>query len=269
MFDRTIVINLDSREDRWREFCRQSDAVDWEAIADICPQPERVSAVDGLRDRTKPGWFKYGHGTWGCLQSHIRAMQSALRDGVGSLLIFEDDAVFCEDFAGRLREFSEAVPSDWDQVYLGGQHLQQVRQPPVTISRGIVKCFNVNRTHAHAIRGPAMSDNLKSLLTGRRSSPVDHQLGKFHQHQNVYAPDPWLVAQAAGQSDITHDYLPPRAWGDFTEATTLIGDFDESSGNDPCTETTCPDTCSDAGVGGDGREGICEGTDGSGTSGHD
>ena len=266
MFDRTIVLNLDRRKDRWEEFCRRSDTVDWDAIADICPRPERVSAVDGSRDRSRPRWYRCSPGNWGDVRSHVEAIQAAIRDGIGSLLIFEDDALFCEDFAGRLRKFSEVVPSDWDQVYLGGQHLQQIRQSPVSVGLGVVKCHNVNRTHAHAIRGPAMIDVLKILTTMKLNLPVDHQLGRHHQHQNVYAPTEWLVAQAAGQSDITNDYLPPRAWGDFTEAIPLLGDCDESSGNDPCTETTWSDACSDTGMGGDGREDICEDTDGTGTS---
>ncbi len=269
MFDRTIVLNIDSREDRLADFRLRSKAVDWDAIADICPAPERVSAVDGEASRRRPGWYHCSLGTWGCLCSHVEAFRAAIRDGVGSLLILEDDAVFCEDFAGRLRRFADMVPNDWDQVYLGGQHLQQVRQPPEDIGRGIVKCYNVNRTHAHAIRGPAMADVLKVITEGHVNLPVDHQLGRFHKHQNVYAPVEWLVSQAAGVSDITNTHQPQMSWGAFTEAKPFTGECDESSGNNLGAETTGTDTSSDTGMGGDGRGRVCQETDGTGASEHD
>jgi GR25 family glycosyltransferase involved in LPS biosynthesis len=82
--------------------------------------------------------------------SHVRAVQDALLDGVDRLLLLEDDVVFHARAPQWLDRLMSEVPEDWDQLYLGGQHLKEAW--PVKEKPFIWKARNVNRTHAYALQ---------------------------------------------------------------------------------------------------------------------
>jgi hypothetical protein len=111
------------------------------------------------------------------------------------------------------------VPHDWDQIYFGGQHLNQLKNPPTEIAPGVVRAHNVNRTHAYAISAtymPAMYQWLSDYLTHSRHPKhhVDHRLGALHEtgRHNIYAPAQWLAGQCEGYSNIKAADLPARWW---------------------------------------------------------
>lgn len=221
MFDRAWCVNLDRRADRWEQFQRRLPA-DWP----FCPI-ERFSAVDGQVD-LPPRWYGTGgsrkrlRGAWGCFQSHLRIWRQAFDDGLDNVLVFEDDAIFCEDFAARALAFLAAVPCDWCQVYLGGQHLKTDRHPPRAVNDQVLRCYNVNRTHAYTIRRPMLE-----YVVGRFSAPwrahterkwhIDHQLCQLHSTGRwcVYAPTRFLVGQAMGPSDVAVAMLSHMWWNQF------------------------------------------------------
>ena len=209
MFDRVLCVNLDRRADRWSAF-RARLPSDW-PFAPV----ERWQAVDGQAEHP-PRW--YGHdanqrerlrGAWGCLQSHLAIWRECAGTCPGGVLIFEDDAVLCRDFATRARAFCEALPADWDQAYFGGQHLYHDRLAPLEVSAEVIRGRCVNRTHAYAIR-PRMMRALVERLGGEfdahhfRDFHVDHQIDQLHATGtwNIYCPREWLAGQAAGGSDV-------------------------------------------------------------------
>lgn len=207
-FDRVVCINLDRRPDRWARFQRNLEEAGW-PFAPVA----RVRAVDGSRT-PPPRWWRAGAAAWGCLQSHLRVLEEALLDGVGSVLILEDDAVFPAQFASAVRSFLELVPPDWDGLMLGGQHLAR----PVP-HRGVLRVVNGNRTHAHAMRGRYIRAVYQHLCNYpdhavKPQSHVDHRLGELHKsgRYNVYAPVSWLVGQSEGHSDIAGRTLDERFW---------------------------------------------------------
>jgi len=215
-FDRVVCINLDRRPDRWARFRQQPALLDW-PFAPV----ERFSAVDG--DRVPPpSWWKAGAGAWGVHQSHVEILRRALQDGVQSILILEDDAVFGQPFAERVSRFLDSVPGDWDGLMLGGQHLK----PPEPLGNGVVRVWNGNRTHAHALRGNYIKYAYRHLCDypDHAQQPrfhVDHRLGMLHESDQckVYAPDPWLVGQADGVSDIAGKRFGLRFWNGSAKAT--------------------------------------------------
>ena len=195
-----VVINLDRRPDRWVRFQRSLAAVDWPFRP-----PERFSAVDGDAV-TVPMWWKQGGGAWGCMMSHARILEECIQREVGRVLILEDDAVFVEDFAERARRFLERVPADWDQLYLGGQHLHD----PEPVEELVFRCRNVNRTHCHAVSRKFMPRMYRYVLNAldyvqNPGHHVDHRLGALHESGTVkvYAPVEWIAGQGEGQSDIS------------------------------------------------------------------
>jgi len=188
MFDRVAAINLDRRRDRWEAFC------------DRLPRPwplpaiERFAAIDGSRQFVPTSW-ECGPGAYGCLLSHCTLWQQAAEDDA-SLLVFEDDAVFCDNFAEKLAAFLVAVPDDWQMLYLGGAHIL----PPESIGGEVLRCLGVKKTHAYAVRGELLT-RLPPILT-RKTLHIDVSLSLLHHNFRVYAPAQWLCGQAAGRSDI-------------------------------------------------------------------
>lgn len=209
---RALCINLDRRPERWEAFQRN------------CPirGVERFPAIDGRAVRP-PVWWRQGGGAWGCMLSHIRILEQVLADGLdrrgGVLLMFEDDALFPPDFAERAARFVRALPSDWEQAYLGGQHRGLRVRPPQKVNDEVVRPFMVNRTQAYAVRGPFIRVLYQHLCDwpAHARSPrhhVDHRMELLHASgkHKVYAPATWIVGQAGGPSDISGRVTQDRFW---------------------------------------------------------
>lgn len=214
MFDRVVCINLDRRRERWLRFERELPG-DWPF-----DRPVRVAAVDGFRlPLPNAAWPP---GAWGCMRSHLRVWEDALSGGVQALLVFEDDAAFCEDFADRAKAFLAHVPDDWDQLYFGGEHMFHRSLAPEGVHNYVLRCTDVNRTHAYAMRRRMLAVAYRHVsaipqageqLT-RLDYHVDNKLGELHQSGEfkVYAPRDWLVGQAAGPSDVAGARYKNTQW---------------------------------------------------------
>ena len=144
-FDRIVCISLDRRVDRWERFASNCESIDWPFGPVV-----KYAATDGML-ACPPPWWKQTPGAWGCLKSHERILEDALNDGIDRLLIFEDDAVFPDDFAEKMERFLWKVPEDWDHLYFGGEHIGTEIYPPADMGDGVLACYSVNRTHAHAL----------------------------------------------------------------------------------------------------------------------
>ena len=207
-FDRVACISLERRPERASAFMSRVPP-DWQY-----GQIEMVRAVDG-KLCGHPQWWKQGGGAWGCYRSHVRIIEESLNCGLGSVLIFEDDATFCDDFSRRCERFLEAVPDDCGQAYLGGQHLRR----PEPISDLVVRASNVNRTHAYSLFGTeAMLEVYRWLNACDQwvdRNHIDHHYGRMHKARNIgcYAPSDWLCGQAADpKSDVSWKQVPERWW---------------------------------------------------------
>jgi hypothetical protein len=214
MFDRVVLINLNSRPDRLEAFKKRQQQTGWPL-----PDPEVYPAIHGDTVGV-PGYWLSGGGAWGCCRSHVNVLERAVMDRVGSVLVLEDDLIWRPDLGARLAEFMAAVPGDWDQLMLGGQHYQSNPRP---VAPGVVKCGDgrgTHRTHAYVVRGEAM----KSLLAlwYRTNRHVDHVMGPWQKGWNVYAPDPFLFGQGPGKSDISGRDDTIRYWSSAPAAQPVV-----------------------------------------------
>jgi hypothetical protein len=189
-FDRVIVVNLARRPERLVRF--RARLSDWPFH-----EPRPFEAVDGAAAGTPPGWDK-GPGAWGCLLSHRRILDCAIQEGVKSLFVLEDDACPAENFAALASQFLRNVPGDWDGLMFGAEHLMQ----SLPIGPSMVRCIASNRSHAYAVRGRFMGV-LSQAWANTTNDHCDVVLASLMRHFNVYAPDPLLIRQDYGHSDIS------------------------------------------------------------------
>lgn len=208
-FDRIVCITLERSKDRKADFIKDIPT-DW-PFREI----EIVNGIDGEHCLAPNWWGGKSNGAWGCYRSHLREIERALNDSINSLLLFEDDAIFCEDFTKKCLTFLEHVPKDWGMIYLGGEHLRTKIKTPIKVNEHVYQAFNINRTHAFALNKPTMYDVYKHLHSNdwQRGHHIDHHLGRFHEnHNNIYVPNEWLVGQRAVLSTVANRQKPKSFW---------------------------------------------------------
>ena len=200
-FEKVVCISLDRCEPRWQRFQAKLPC-DWPFR-----YPERYPAIDG-HTVTVPAWWPAGRGAYGCYLSHLKILEQCLSQNIDSCLILEDDAVCCEDFSMTAIRFMKSLPSDWEMVYFGGQHLSMKMHPPVKVNSRVFVPYNVNRTHAYAVRGRGAIKRLISHLQDHQNwqtgHHIDHHFGQLISQRQfpVYCPDTWLIGQDNGPSSI-------------------------------------------------------------------
>jgi hypothetical protein len=204
-FDQVWVINLKRRPERLARFRNEIENANWPFI-----QPSVFPAIEGDKVGV-PNFWQTGGGSYGCLRSHLILLERAILDDVRSILVLEDDALFTKTFAMDVARFFSNVPKDWQCLMLGGQHTNSQPEP---ISPGVVRAGKgggIQRTHCYALRGQEV---MKALYRVWADSAVhcDWVMGPCMANFNTYAPDPFLVGQADGHSDISGAQNPTKFW---------------------------------------------------------
>lgn len=134
-----FVINLKRRPDRLELFKKKCpfndvriiDAFDGKNMKDEPSdiEKEMASRFVGL----KPGEI-------GCYISHLRIFNIMRRENLPYALIFEDDAIFCDNFLDEYSKLIQEFPSDTDILYIGGRFEPRYKMREYTkVSDNIVK----------------------------------------------------------------------------------------------------------------------------------
>ncbi len=211
-FDKAYVISLAQNSQIRQKFYNRVKEVNFSM--DI----EWFNSVYG-KTVGAPEWWLKGRGclgAWGCFVSHLHLIELAMTEHRRNILIFEDDAIFENDFVNRLNVALNELPDDWDMFFLGGQYLFKETKLPEIISSNICSCFNVNRSHAYAINCKAFRAIYKHLFDfdSWGIKHVDHRFGALHETGkiNTYAVFPWLVGQDSHFSDISVKDFKKSIW---------------------------------------------------------
>jgi len=190
-FDRVVIINLARRTDRLQEIVREIEK-GWPFA-----EPVVMNAVDGEKVRAPEG-YKQGNNVWACLQSHRRAIEDAINDGMKSVLVLEDDAVLDEGFADKALKFMTDIPDDWEFAFLGGHHY---RKAPIHVKPGITRPQHMDRMHAYAARGQGLID-LYRFWHQWHDGHCDHAISTWITKRKTYCVQPWIIGQGGGPSDV-------------------------------------------------------------------
>ena len=170
-----------------------------------------------------PDYWVATPGAYCCFKSHLHALEQAQRDNVSNILLLEDDAIFCDSFNEGLKYVIRdncLHRTDYDILYLGGQHIKQELGVPIPYSKGLVEAFNVNRTHAYAVSN-RMYEPLIQYLRNKRNwcqkpkeAHIDYALGELTMSgfYKVYAACPFLVGQREGTSDVSAQEVDEHWW---------------------------------------------------------
>lgn len=145
------VINLKRREDRLQKFY------------DTIPFPkDNIQVVYGFdgknyeneNEEEKNIYNKLPNqlnpGEKGCFISHIRIYKDIIKKNIPYSIIFEDDAILCDDFKNKLQIVIDEMPTDTQILYFGGRFSQDFRMEQHTcrnITQNIVAHNNVNWNH--------------------------------------------------------------------------------------------------------------------------
>jgi GR25 family glycosyltransferase involved in LPS biosynthesis len=189
-----IVINLDRREDRLREFRNRFGSFS----GDI----ERFSAIDGdfyVRENKLSPFerelFNFGNfhrsknAEFGCWLSHYKCWELALEIKEDALIIFEDDAFPSVDFNKKFLEIIKNMNKEMPLIYIGGRSYENFSPSDMNpwVKNGIFyyyeKSFpysgkNMDRTfHSYIITksgAKILIDKLKSEISlGKKIAAVD------------------------------------------------------------------------------------------------
>lgn len=216
MIDGVLVVNLDSRPDRWKAVLALTERV--------MPAEKliRLSATAGvaLPGYGKSPWFRgrKRDRTWagraGCTLSHRAAIAHAKQQGWRALLILEDDIDLSPALPAVLATLPSALAAhDWDVCYLGYTDPVPPYRNLAELADGHTLCriSGCSTTHAYLLRNTTFDWLLARLPEADRvwSWTSRHRAIDRWYYRNlarrflVTAVSPAIINQQGGFSDIT------------------------------------------------------------------
>lgn len=216
MVDGVLVVNLDSRPDRWQ---------DMQAITAGFIPADKLHRLPATLGAALPGfgvppWFRgrKRDRTWagrgGCTLSHRAAIDHARQQGWRTVLILEDDIELAPALAEVLAGLPEILQgAAWNVCYLGFTDpvspYRQVAELPA--GHRLCAVSGCSTTHAYLLRGNAYDLLLKKLPTADRIWPwisrhraIDRWYYRnLARYFDVCAVSPAVIDQQGGFSDIT------------------------------------------------------------------
>ncbi len=109
----------------------------------------------------------------------------------------EDDVIFTDEIK-NFNEYFNDVPSDWDMIFVGGNHIYG--DTPRVINDRVLKVNGTVAIHCIIIRESIM-DVILALAKGRQKQ-IDGYYADIQKGYNVYSFTPNMALQYEDFSDI-------------------------------------------------------------------
>ena len=198
LFPDKVCINLDRRLERWRQMQGKFYQHGIHSV-------RRFAAIDG-ESSTMPASWPGTPGAYGCLLSHLEVVREARRRGLPSILIFEDDVVFDDQFEQKFSEYIGQMPADWDMLFFGALHKDEL----IRVSENIGRITQSNSTYACVLRDTVFDAFIE--LNSRANEVLDVNSLVLQQQFNCYCFLPHLAWVEVAYSDaqqkpVYHWYL--------------------------------------------------------------
>jgi glycosyl transferase, family 25 len=209
-FDRVYILNLPDRADRRREATAEFDRVGVDIDNDF------VRFFNATRPGDDGGFGSLG--IHGCYLSHLAALKQSVADGLGRVLICEDDFSFNQSFRDHAANRLAELPARrWDVVHVGhglnltGTEPAGWHAAPAELAILLAHCYGVSGSIA-----PRLIETLEAIRSRKPGHPLggpmhyDGALTTFRaQNADVVTlySTPNLVGQRSSRSDITPGLL--------------------------------------------------------------
>jgi hypothetical protein len=175
-FDRIFCINLDKRPDRWSEASSLFERFNMS-----------VERIPGIEDEIP----------WNGLRlTVIGIFERAIRENYETILIFEDDIDWSEDFHERFETCWASLPQKWDMFYFSAAH----QHWPVTHNEHLFKLSWSTAAHAIAFNRTCFESVLSSLKREREA--IDVIYSKLQPNLDAYCCIEPIAWQRRSFSDI-------------------------------------------------------------------
>jgi glycosyl transferase, family 25 len=118
-FDRLAIIHLSDRDDRLRALTRELSkiGIDIDSPKVTIPNPPMPETPNGFHSR----------GVYGSFLSHLEIIEKAYRDGLDTVLVLEDDAIFSRRFRSQQQLISNHLRDhEWDLCFIGHSVLKEL-----------------------------------------------------------------------------------------------------------------------------------------------
>ncbi len=119
-WDKIFIINLPRRTDRKEQMEKMLNKFcigNYEFIEGIDGKDQEISnEFEKLKNLNQTQIVSSGH--YGCLLSHIKALELAQKQNLNSVLILEDDVILDNNYYNLIN--ITKIPNNYDMIYLGG-----------------------------------------------------------------------------------------------------------------------------------------------------
>lgn len=159
----------------------------------------------------------------GCALSHYNIWKRVVKEGLKSVLVFEDDVYFMDNYEEIFNKAITELPEDWDIFYLGCIGMCDKNKDyknPFMYTMELFKNKETNKlksenifipefplaTHAYAISLEGCKKLLKKIE--KVSYHIDFLMARQHKHMNVFACHPNIAYQLSDDSSISASGFP-------------------------------------------------------------
>jgi len=137
-----------------------------------------------------------------CTLSHILAIKLSKAMGYKNVLILEDDVEICDDFLNRLNVLESQLPTDWNQVYIGGMtDLNNLQH----YSNNMYRINKLDGTHSYILNHNSFDTVVEQMLSFSSATDGEYEILRMNGKINAYAFIPFFTYQTDNYSYICNE----------------------------------------------------------------
>jgi len=203
--DKTYIINLDERMDRWDLIVSELSKTgikNYERFSAIKPDRTTIPK-EAYRAMTLAGSNrdKYIVGTVGARASHVGIMKKAQKAGYRQILILEDDVEFHSEANVIFDNAMEQTKNiNWDMFFLGCNH----KEPFDLINTNLARIKRAHAIHAYLIKDTLFDVIITNAIPSGQEIDV-YYYEQIHPNYTCLCTRPHIAWQRAGFSDLLQE----------------------------------------------------------------